>query len=197
MNSSPHSSGMEERYLRRLRRGLRRLPARERAAIVGEIAAHIAERVRGPKAGVADVLAGLGNPVALARAYLEDAEPARPRPVAPFDLPTAAMLAAVMAGLGRFAAPCAAALLGTCAMLFVAVAALKPIAPRSVGLWIGNDGFTCGFLAAPGPPAAEVLGLWIVPAALLAAWGAARAAVALIKRSGRRSPRRPGAVTFA
>ena len=52
MKSTPETAGHELRYLQRFHRALRGLPARDRAAIVREIAMHIAERSREPHTAV-------------------------------------------------------------------------------------------------------------------------------------------------
>jgi len=194
---SPTSSRVVERYLRRLRRALRPLPDRDRAAIVSEIENHIAERTREPKIGAAEVLAGLGDSAALARGYREAYRLTRVLSrAAPSPLPVA-MLSRAARGLILFLAGPAAVLLYTFGLSFVAIAVLKPIAPRSVGLWITPGNFAFGALSSPGPAATEVLGLWIVPVSLTAAVLSYLTASALSKLFGRCRPRRSNAIFLA
>ncbi len=185
MNPLSPTSGLVKLYLRRLSRALRPLSASDRAAIVSEIETHIAERTRESKAGEAEVLASLGDPAALARAYLDDHELTCSRAGSTSDSLPAAMLSRVIWSISSFLAGSAAVLLGIFGLAFVAVAVLKPIVPRSVGLWIRPGHFVFGILASPGPAATEVLGLWIVPASLFAALLSYLAATALIKLCGR------------
>ena len=192
MKSSPRTLGLENRYLQRLRSALRGLPAAEQAAIVREIAMHIAERRRESPTGLADVLAGLGDPVELGHAYLEHWGPSHPRLGTSSHLLAAVLLGRATLGLGRFLVGFAAVLLGACAVLLSAVAVLKPLAPRSVGLWIEPDHFAFGVLAAPGPAATELLGHWIVPLALVIALGSRQASIALRKLATSWPLRGPG-----
>ncbi len=197
MKPTPPTLRLEKRYLRRLRWALRGLPAPDRAAIIREIAMHIAERSCKSPTGLADVLAGLGDPVELAHAYLENLDRGHPWLGASSDLPAAVLLGWATLSLSRFVVGFAALLLGAGAVLLTAVAVFKPLAPRSVGLWIEPDHFTFGVLAAPGPAGTEVLGLWIVPVAVSVALIFCRAGLALSKLASRWPWYRPGSSSFA
>ena len=59
------------RYLQTLKRALGPLAQSDRTEIVAEIESHITERLSGTGASVTDILAGLGEPDTLARAYLD------------------------------------------------------------------------------------------------------------------------------
>jgi uncharacterized membrane protein len=65
------ADSMAQQYLDRLTRSLQALPERDRSDAVREIASHIAESQAAGQP-VAVVLAGLGDPRVLARAYLAD-----------------------------------------------------------------------------------------------------------------------------
>ena len=66
-----HAENMAQQYLDQLSRSLHALPERDRSDAVREIASHIAES-HAASQPVAVVLAGLGDPRVLARAYLAD-----------------------------------------------------------------------------------------------------------------------------
>ena len=189
--SDPRITERETVYLKRLRRALGPLPESDRTEIVAEIESHIAERSRGTGASVADILAGLGEPDTLARAYLDshDLSGALSRS-APGPL-LAAVLARATRNGAAFAVGLAGVILYAFALSFALTAVLKPIAPRNVGLWTGPDGLQFGFLSSP-PATLDMLGLWIVPLALVAAVLCYLAATALMQWVGRALLRRSG-----
>lgn len=175
-------------YLKALRRALAPLPEADRAEIVAEIESHIAEA--GPPA--APVLARLGPPDMLARAYLEDHQLSR----ALYGGAPGALLGTLLARATRsgaaFAAGVAGVVLYAFALSFAAIAVLKPVAPGHVGYWNGAGQAMFGFVSTP-PAAPERLGWWIVPLALAGAVGCYLLATGLMRWCGRRLLRRDGA----
>ncbi len=186
MKPFPPTPGSVATYLRELHRALGALPTRDRDAIVGEIASHIAERTLMPNTGTGEVLAGLGAPTALARAYLGEG----PAPGTASSLGPRSSLGSAGRGVSSWLSRSAGVACFLLGLGLGAVAACKPIVPGSVGLWVGPGHFRFGILAAPGPAATEVLGWWIVPLALAAAASSWRMAFASMKPGGRR-PRHP------
>lgn len=197
MSPSPITSILVDYYLRRLRRGLRPLPVRDRAAIVSEIATHIAERTREPNTTATEVLAGLGDPIELARAYLGEGQTGRDASRMPLVPVLIATLIAGMRGFIRFVVGFAAIVLFLFGLGFVAVAVFKPVLPGRVGLWIRPDDFGFGILSAPGPAAAEILGIWIIPIALSAAALSSLIGAALIKLCSAGVLRQPRAILLS
>lgn len=189
--SDPRNTERETLYLKRLRRALGPLPENDRTEIVAEIESHIADRSRGTGASVADILAGLGEPDTLARAYLDSRElsgalsRSAPGPL------LAAILARATRSGAAFAVGLAGVILYAFAFSLALTAVLKPVMPRNVGLWTGPDGVQFGFLSSP-PAGAETLGVWIVPLALVAAVLCYLVASTLMKRVGRALLRRSG-----
>lgn len=169
MNSmSPEDVELSRRYLQRFLRALRPLPDSDRTDIVAEIESHILERSRAGDLQTEKVLAALGDPETLARAYVEDHELSN-------AVHRASPLPLLAAALSRGTRSATAFLIGliavivyTFAISLAAVAVLKPIAPRNVGLWTESGSFSFGFLSSP-PSTPELLGLWIVPLALAGA----------------------------
>ena len=172
-------------FLERLGRALRPLPPADRAVIVSELEAHIAERRR--EADAAGVLTALGRPEALARAFL-DARASSPTPLGE-RLTGAARR--VGGGLATLATGAAAAVMAVLALVFALIAALKPLLPGHVGLWTTPHAFAFGLLSSPGAPADERLGLWILPAGAGGAIVCALLALAAARslRAGPRSGR--------
>jgi uncharacterized membrane protein len=177
--------GAARLYLERLERALRPLPPTERDAVGAEIRSHIAERSAAPDAPIAAILAALGEPEDLARAYLEDHEMAAALHRASPGRLLASILGRATRSLTALAVGLTAVILYALGLSFALVAIMKPIAPANVGLWRGPGSFSMGFLASPGPSTSELLGLWIVPLGLIAAVICYLAATALIKRGGR------------
>jgi len=166
-----------DRYLRKLRSGLRRLPPEQAEDIVDEIRSHINDtcQLSGgmDRARVSGILTRLGNPTALAATYLSENLPA---PAISRRSPRWLLRSAIRwVGLG------AAGLFGFFAILigyalagaFGVCALSKPFSPGGAGLWqVGGDDFTLQ-LGIGGPPptpgAHELLGWWIIPLGLGAA----------------------------
>jgi len=185
MISPQAADGAAGRYLDRLQRALRPLPAAERDAVAAEIHSHIAERSAVPEASVAVILSALGEPEALARAYLQDHEMAAALHRASPGRLLASVLGRATRSVTALAVGLTAVILYALGLSFALVAIMKPIAPANVGLWRGPGRFSMGFLASPGPSTSELLGLWIVPLGVIAAVICYLAATALIKRGGR------------
>ena len=168
-------------FLDRLRRALRTLPAADRTAIVNEIGTHIADRSSAGGNDPAGVLVGLGDPDALARAFL-DAHGVSVSPGATAQPWTSIALARTGRGLRTGADGVLAAVMAAFTLGFLLVAVLKPFAPSNVGLWTGPRAFAFGVLSAPGAPQAERLGLWIIPLAAAGAFVCALLAAACVRR---------------
>lgn len=178
-------------YLRTLERSLLPLPADERSSIVHEIEIHIRERLM---QGVSEphILAALGEPADMARAYLEQEELARAL-AAPSP---ARLLVVILNRAGRSVVNFVIGLI--CLSLlatgtsFLAVAVLKLIAPQHVGFWTTKGGVDFGAMAAPPTGVPERLGFWIIPISLVAAVISYLAAMAILRgRAGsllRRAP---------
>jgi uncharacterized membrane protein len=171
-----------ERYLKELGQGLASLPPTERAEILAELRAHLAERAaRGgaPLAGFepAETLAASflseralrgalaqGGAVALGRALL------------------AAGRESVLALLGFLPL----LLLQLAGLVCLAVAVLKPFMADRVGLWVGPGNFHVGVNVAGRPELHEVLGWWGIPVlavtGALLSWASTRAMRALARR---------------
>ncbi len=166
-------------YLRRLDRALGSAPHETRAGVVAELAAHIADR-RAAGAPAALVLAELGEPRRLARAYREaqGAGASSGRAMA-----TAALVASTR-GAGRALRMLATGLFGVVALTCFAVAAAKPLLPAHTGLWLTPHGMAVGVLSAPGPAAQERLGWSLIPLMLALALLCATAAYRLARAHG-------------
>jgi uncharacterized membrane protein len=173
------------RYLQRLGWALHPLSGDERAAIVAEIQSHIAERSLAPNASIAAILATLGEPDDLARAFVEDRELSGALNRAAPGRLLATILGRATRSATAFGIGLVAVILYAFGLSFAIVAVLKPIAPRNVGLWRGPGTFNMGFLTSPPASTTELLGLWIVPIGLIAAVLCYLAATALIRRGGR------------
>ncbi|HEY5107427.1 MAG TPA: DUF1700 domain-containing protein [Caulobacteraceae bacterium] len=191
MNASPATLDPRADYLRRLEWALRPLPGPDRGAIVAEISSHLAERFAGPGATTAAIVATLGEPDDLARAYVEDSELSGAlHRAAPGHL-LATILSRATRSITAFVVGLGAVILYVLGLSFVAVAVLKPIAPRNVGLWLGPHTFDFGILGSPPGVTREALGLWILPLSAACAVLCYLAAGVLMKRGARALLRRP------
>lgn len=189
MNGSAEDAAAVARYLKGLRRALAPLPEPDRAEIVREIESHLAEA----GGSAAPVLARLGPPDVLARAYLEDHQLSR----ALYAGAPGALLATLLARATRSGAALAAGVAGVVlyafALSLAALAVLKPVAPGHVGYWDGGGAAMFGFVSAP-PDTPERLGWWMVPIALAGAVGCYLLATGLTRWCGRRLLRRDGPI---
>ena len=172
------------RYLSRLERGLRPLPAPARAAALAEIEAHVADRCAASGDHARAVLASLGDADALARSYLDEHDLSRMLCASAPGPLLAAGLARATRSLPALGVGFAAFLLYAVGASFGLVAVMKPVTPSHVGLWSGGEVWAFGLLSDPGPLAQERLGYWIVPVALAAALACHLAASALLRGFG-------------
>jgi hypothetical protein len=165
-----------ERYLERLRSSLRALPAGQVDDIAREIRSHLLESA-GAEAGLAEqqvaaAIARLGEPEALAAAYVLD------------DLAVRAQTSASPILLLRVAGSWARRSLRGVRDLFVAIvgyatafiglgcALFKPFIPERVGLWVqhvppDDVAYQLGRVSSPPADARELLGWYIIPLGLL------------------------------
>lgn len=162
------SEDLVTQYLRQLERGLRTLPETERTAIVAEIRSHIEDRTAATGNPVFDTLDSLGDPVELARSYLDQ-----------YKLEDAVVRSAhgtlLITILERAGRSVAAGALGLCALTlylcsiaFAAMAVLKPIIPQQVGMWTGPHLNAFAILdGAPPPGTVEHLGYALIPVAII------------------------------
>ena len=162
-------------YLYVLERSLRTFLPREAAAdAVREVESHILERVAAAESmpnerdALEHVLAALGPPLHVARAYADE--------LAVDEAVTTGRVATVMTAVLRVATTGLFAFLTAITLFvgyvlgiaFAVIALLQPIFPRNVGLWT-RGGVPISFGAqfpAPGD-SALVTGYWIVPLAVL------------------------------
>lgn len=162
------SEDLVTQYLRQLERGLRTLPETERTAIIAEIRSHIEDRTAATGNPVFDTLDSLGDPVELARSYLDQykLEDAVVRSA------HGTLLITILEQTGRSVA---AGVLGLCALTlylcsiaFAAMAVLKPIIPQQVGMWTGPHLNAFAILAnTPPPDTVEHLGYALIPVAII------------------------------
>jgi hypothetical protein len=164
-------------YLKRLRAGLRGLPAEEAREIVEELRGHILDKAAGdrpagatlPVAAIEDALAALGSPEDLAREYATDHVMARAEVTrSPMRVLASLYQWATLSVVGFFA------LAGTVMGYFIGASflvcgLLKPFHPRSAGLWLipgaGQDYVLSLRMGFSGIPAEgrELLGWWLLP----------------------------------
>ncbi|HTM01100.1 MAG TPA: DUF1700 domain-containing protein [Candidatus Omnitrophota bacterium] len=170
MNShSPAADAAVERYLERIREGLRGMPRSEVDDIVRELRAHVEERSEA-EGDRESALRSLGDPAELARQYRKE------RVVRRVECSRSPL--AVLHGLlllrGRSVAGWAALLLAglgyAWAIALAAAAVDKVFEPRDVGLWLDPGGWLPRLrVDGPGPPGTrELLGWWLVPLGLVA-----------------------------
>jgi hypothetical protein len=182
-------------YLRRLERGLKGLPRSERSRIVKEIRSHIDGRG-------AEAMAGLGDPITLARSFAEDYHAARE---ATFGEEASGLAGGIRRslrvsfGMTVFAG----AVLVSAGLYFIGVAGGafaigKYLFPRNIGCWStkarGPGGeMSCYFSSTPPviPAGASDPGAWIAPLAALIAVIAFVIATFLLVSAARRFLVRP------
>ncbi|HSL69846.1 MAG TPA: hypothetical protein VK864_06360 [Longimicrobiales bacterium] len=165
-----------ESYLRRLRSSLRALPEDQADDIVREIRSHLIESGQGD-AGldarrVGEAMTRLGDPAALASAYLMDQLALRAQASrSPILLLRLVMHWATRSLEGIGALIVAFIGYGT-ALIGLGCALLKPFTPDRIGLWVREvppDDFSyqLGRVSAPPADAHELLGWYIVPLGLV------------------------------
>jgi len=160
-----------DRYLRRVRTGLRGLPDAEVIDILNELRAHIVERLdlaEGARdAAIDSVLQSFGRPEYIAALYFSEnlglrAESSR----TPWTILRSLFYWSTLSvkGFIIFTVCLIGYSFGVC---FFLAALIKPINPHGVGLWYRNDpaNFSLhvgGFFGPPGSER-ELLGWWLVP----------------------------------
>ena len=155
-------------FLNAFRTHLRSVAAPERDEIIREIGAHIRDAAEEPGTSVAEVLARLGPPAALARGYADEALLQRARQsTSPALLLRAALRLATrgVSGVLVFLVTVFGYAIGAGLAL---TALAKLFFPSHTGLWVRNGQLeTSGVLLyTPQAPSHEVLGWWYVPLAL-------------------------------
>lgn len=170
MNPNPPAADAAvERYLERIREGLRGMPRADVDDIVRELQAHIEERSE-TEGDRASALRSLGDPAELARQYRNERVAAR---VECSHSPLVVLHSLILLR-GRSVAGWAVLLLAALgyawAVVLGAAAIEKLFEPRDVGLWLGPGGWLPRLrVDGPGPPGShEVLGWWMVPFGLVA-----------------------------
>jgi len=160
-----------DRYLRRVRTGLRGLPEAEVTDTLNELRAHIVERLElgggSREVAVDSVLQSFGRPEHIAALYVSEnlvsrAESSR----TPWTILRSLFYWSTLSVIGFivFMICLIGYAFGVC---FFIAALMKPFHPQGVGLWYRNDPthfslHVGGFLGAPGQER-ELLGWWLVP----------------------------------
>jgi uncharacterized membrane protein len=171
-----------EKYLRRLKWSLRRLPAEDRAAIDQEIRSHLLEKGAVSAAALQETLRELGEPHELAAGYLQEFDMldalSRPAP--------ARLLFALLGRIARNLRIAPSAIAG-CAFYilsasFLAIAMLKPFAAEGLPGFIGKFGL--GGLART-PAATDLLGWVLLPLGLALALICYLSGTAILRRAAR------------
>lgn len=171
MNPHPPAAGdaAVERYLERVREGLRGVPRADVDDILRELRAHVEERSEAD-GNRESALRSLGDPSELARQYRNERVAAR---VECSRSPLVVLHSLVLLR-GRSVAGWAVLLLAALgyawAIALAAAAFEKVFEPRDVGLWLDPGAWLPRLrVDGPGPPGArELLGWWLIPAALVA-----------------------------
>lgn len=191
-----------DRYLGRLRAGLRRLPHDQAEDIVGEIRSHIHDLCyfegELSEIHVAATLERLGDATALAADYLEGGKAFTGTPPGSAGLllmVRSAVRWVALGAIGMFTALAAISGYGLAAVFGICALA-KPFSPASAGLWrlsADHVSLQLGIGDPPPAPAQELLGWWIIPvgigAAVLLAWVTTEIAAHAIRLIGRQCPR--------
>jgi hypothetical protein len=176
MNNASHGSREIERYIERLRSSLRSLPPGEVDDIVREIQSHLIDSAehagRADPQRLADAMARLGDPAALASAYLMDNLALRAQATrSPILLLRLASLWATRSLEGVVALIVAFLGYGA-ALIALGCALFKPFTPERIGLWVrqaapDDVSYQLGRVSAPPTDAREVLGWYIIPLGLI------------------------------
>ncbi len=157
-------------YTRTLAAHLGALTPADAVDVVREIESHIHDAVelaeaRGETVDMAALLAGFGDPAALAAQYVAHVQHGAPPPAGFRVLQRVrhSVSRGLFVSMGAFGFSIALGLL--------ALAVGKMFEPALVGVWSTDAGrqVTIGWSGAPAPDAREVLGFALVPVALLAA----------------------------
>lgn len=156
-------------YLAALERALRSLPAEERTSIIAEIRSHIEDSTAATGKPIADVLENLGDPLELARAYLDQRKLEDAVVQSAHGTLLVAILERATRNVAAFVFALISALLYLCSIVFIAIAVFKPIIPANVGLWWGPDVHAFGIIYGLPAGAREILGYWVVPVGVIAA----------------------------
>lgn len=149
-------------YLSQLRLYLARLQPREADEVIQEIESHLFDVLeQQPQADVAALLAGFGEPRALAAQYIAHIEQGAPPP-AGFKV-----IRRVQQGVSWTLYWSMAVLGGCWCGLWLLILVLKLAQPDLVGAWAntGNESFHLGYLDAPPASEAELFGYWLLPIA--------------------------------
>jgi uncharacterized membrane protein len=178
-------------YVRRLLWSLQALPQDDRLALASEIHDHLTESAARGADQLDRVLARLGAPDRLARAYVEEYELAgavnRSRPLALL----LAVLDRATGSLAAFGAGLSALILYLFAFSFAAIAISKLIFPANVGMWRESARTISAGIVPVAPASVELLGYWIVPLAVLLGGLCFLGAGRLLRAIGRRLLARP------
>jgi len=160
-----------DRYLRRVRTGLRGLPDTEVTDILNELRAHIVERLElaegSRDAAIDSALQSFGRPEHIAALYVSEnlvsrAESSR----TPWTILRSLFYWSTLSVMGFIVFMIC--LIGyTFGVCFFIAALMKPFHPQGVGLWYRNDPthfslHVGGFFGPPGQER-ELLGWWLVP----------------------------------
>jgi hypothetical protein len=158
-------------YLRRIRSGLRGLPASEASEILRELRSHITERVESGDDGrpetVESVLQSLGSPEQLAALYVSESLVSRAESSrTPWTILRSLFHWSTLS-FGGFVIFIICVIGYTFGVCFFVAAIMKPFHPQTVGLWVSNDPdhFSLHVGGFSGPPGLEreLLGWWLVP----------------------------------
>jgi hypothetical protein len=169
MTHAPAPDPPVERYLDRVRAGLRGIPRADADDILRELRAHIEER-RELDPNPAAALSSLGDPDELARQYRDERVAARVE----CSRSPLVVLHGLLLLRGRSVAGWAvlltAALGYAWAIAWGAAAFEKILSPHDVGVWLGPGARLPRLTVdGPGPPGThEILGWWMVPFGLAA-----------------------------
>ena len=165
-----------ESYLKRLRSSLRTLPTGQTEDIVREIRSHLVECACGAhepdQRRLAEAIARLGKPAALASAYLMDSLAQR----AQVSRSPILLLRLVMHWATRSLEGIAALVVAfagyATALIGFGCALFKPFIPERIGLWMrqvppDDVSYQLGRVSAPPADARELLGWYIIPLGLI------------------------------
>ena len=176
MNNASHAQREIDRYLERLRSSLRSLPPGEVDDIVREIQSHLIDSAehagRADPQRLAGAMARLGDPAALASAYLMDNLALRAQATrSPILLLRLASLWATRSLEGVVALIVAFLGYGA-ALIALGCALFKPFTPERIGLWVrqvapDDVSYQLGRVSAPPTDARELLGWYIIPLGLI------------------------------
>ena len=180
MNTSSGARTELDAYLEQLRSSLQSLPAEQADDIAREIRSHLVDSAErngelDPRL-LAGAMARLGDPAALAGAYVMDSLALRAQVTrSPFLLLRMVSLWATRSFEGVVAL--VVAFIGyAAALISLGCALFKPFMPERIGLWVreltpGDPTYQLGRVSAPPTDARELLGWYIIPLGLMAGAG--------------------------